>query len=478
VFIRDVLPDGTTRTIRFEHWTLHDQMLADVELYDRIVALKARQLGISWWLAAYLVWGMLYNSGWLGGVVSAGELEATEFIDKCRFILAHLPYETPVTLDPDNMLSIGVHGSSIIGFPSTAKAGRGFSFNVWVAEEAAFHPFAEDAYASYEAATEHGKVLVVSSAGDPEKQIVSDFFQRLWEGSPANGYQARFYAWHLRPGRDAEWYEVRKARLSSRPGQMEREYPSNPQEGFRSMLSLRFSTEGMEYGKSKCVSARTQVHLPEGVTPDSLQVWSEPRPNIPYVIYTDSADGVGKDYTVTTVAESRTLTVVCRFRENRLEPEAHGAKARRLAIWYNTALASWERNRGEGIALAYAGYSRIHLHDARTPRQKADDTGAKPRPGIPVTDATRDDLISGLAEVIDKGALYDPDVVFWNEAERFIMADRVTASGHHYRAQAAPNAHDDIVACNWGIVQLAKQSGATSMRGVVSQPRQAKWGFS
>ena len=466
VFIRDVLPDGSSRTIQFQHWPLHDEILADLRTVLRLVVLKARQLGWSWLLAAWIDWQMLFTEGFKAGMTSAGELEAAEFIDKCRFILTHLPYETPAPIEPDNQLIIGVSGSTLMGFPSTPKAGRGFNFNLFVADEAAYHPWAQEAYASYEAATEYGQIIIVSSAGDTDKQVTNDCFQRLWQGAPENGFRARFYPWSARPGRDAEWYEVRAALLSGRTGSLEREYPNSPEEAFRSMLSPYFDAGGLDAGRQACTLARTQVHLPEGLTPEYLQIWSEPRSNEPYVIYSEAGEGVGKDYTVTTVAESRTLRVVARFRENVLTPEVHGVKARKLAVWYNNAFASWERNKGEGIAAAYAGYERVYQHPVeRTTQQIRAGAEATSRPGIPITEATRDFLLQQLYDAIKTGALNDPDAAFWEEADRFIVVERTTATGQkHYRAQAAVGAHDDIVMCGVGIVHLAKQPGAQRLR--------------
>ena len=462
VYIRDVLPDNSTRVIQFQHWPMHDEILADLVTAPRLVILKARQVSISWTLAAWKTWNMLFNAGFKAGVTSAGESEAAEFIAKCRFILTHLPYETPVEIDPDNVLMIAVNGRSVMGFPSTPKAGRGYNFNLFVADEAAFHPWAQEAYESYEAAAEYGQIIIVSSSEDTEGRVSNDFFQRLWQGAPDNGFKARFYPWSARPGRDAEWYEVRAARFSGRPGAMLRNYPNTPEEAFRSMLSLYFDADGLDAGRQACVPARTQVHLPEGLTSEHLQIWSEPRSNEPYVIYTEAAEGVGKDYTVTSVAESRTLRVVARFRENMLTPEVHGVKARKLAVWYNTAFASWERNKGEGIAAAYAGYGRVYQHPVeRTTQQVRAGAEATSRPGIPITEATRDFLLQQLYDAIKTGALNDPDARAWDEFGTFILVERTTVTGQkHYRPQAAASKNDDIVMCELGIVHLAKQPGA------------------
>lgn len=476
VYIRDVLPDGTTRTIQFQHWPIHDELVADLKRHKRLVDLKARQLGLSWLMAAWIDWGMLFQDGFLAGMTSAGELKAAEFIGKCRFILQHLPYETVPTITRDNVLALEVQGSGVMGFPSTPDAGRGFTFNLFVADEAAFHPYASQAYASYEAATEYGQIIIVSSAGEEDSQVTNDFFQRMFNGAPDNGYMARFYPWDARPGRDAAWAAERRKRLNL-PGQFEREYPSTVAEAFRAIYSLRFEVAAIEYGKEHAVRPRPAARFPEGLTGEDVEVYELPQPNQPYLIYTDSAEGVGKDWSVTRIRQARTLKLCLEYRERHLEPEYHGQKARRLAEWYNLAWASWERNKGEGIAMAYSGYGRLLRYDERTPRQKADGAGPQPRPGLPVTEATRDTFISGLAVKLETGEL-DNNAEGWRECGQFIMVAHEVRGLPVYRAQAAAGAHDDTVACDWGLVWMAEQPGVQSLRSEAGPRVEATaWGY-
>lgn len=350
-----------------------------------------------------------------------------------------------------------------------------------VVDEAAFHPFAEQNYAAYEPAVEHGQLVLISSAGGEEstKQITNDWFERKFNEAPENGFYAKFYPWNTRRVRDAEWYMERERRLGREA--MKKQYPSNVEEAFASMLNPRFDMEGLDYIKERLRDPRSAVTLPEGITSQYLKVWETPHPNTPYIIYTDPADGVGRDYTTTTIAEAKTLNIVARFRENRLEPEVHGAKARLLAVWYNTAYASWERAKGEGIAMAFAGYSRIHYWEAeQTLQQKRLGLEGQKRPGIPVTEDSRTDLISGLALAIETGQLNDPDTDAHEELRYFVKVEHKLADGRiRYRDQAAAGKHDDIVMCLCGIVALSKVPAASRMRVTGEQlaPVEMAYGF-
>lgn len=480
VWIRDVQADGSSRTIKWEHWPVHDEWL-ELDKNSRCIVCKARQLGWSWFRAAKKVYRMITEDDYLGAVISAGETESAEFLAKCRFIWEHLPYSLPLVTDNTQVLKCRDTNGAIMAFPSTEKAGRGFTFNDVDIDEAAFHPFAQENQKAWEAAAEHGQVAVASSAGGDAdgKQVVNDWFERTYNAAPDNGFVAQFYGWDRRPARNAEWYLEREKRLGHYAAM--KEYPSTVEEAFQSMLNPRFDLEGLDYIKERVRDHRTSVTLPEGITPAYLKVWETPRPNTPYISYTDSAAGVGRDYTVTTIAEARTLKVVCRFREHVLEPEVHGAKARLLATWYNMAYVSWERDKGEGIAMAFAGYSRIHYHEAeQTLQQKRMGLEGQKRPGIPVTESTRTDLISGLALAIESGQLDDPDNDAYEELRYFVKVEHRLADGRvRYRDQAAAGKHDDIVLCLCGIVALSKVPAASRMRttGVALEVVEMKYGF-
>ena len=119
VWLADRAPDGTAAgAIPWEWWPDHDRMVADLDTQQRLIVLKARQLGLSWLLAARHAYEALTMPGSLAGVVSAGETEAAEFISKIRFVLEHLPGGWGVRLDPDNALEVGVAGG---GRPLTRK---------------------------------------------------------------------------------------------------------------------------------------------------------------------------------------------------------------------------------------------------------------------------------------------------------------------------------------------------------------------
>lgn len=471
VSIRDV-KDRQTRVIQWEWWPFHDQMCADFANEDLLAILKARQLGLSWALSALHVWDAMFTENYLGAIISAGQGESTEFLSKCRFIIDHLPKHLygsvgeHLHLETDNTeeISFKATGGKIMAFPSTPKAGIGFTFSRLVVDEAAFHPFAEQNYANYAAAGEQGQIIVCSSTGAEEKRVTSDWFQRLWLGAPDNGFTPRFYPFNFRPGRDEDWYqgEVRKYRAT--PGAVQRLYPRSPEDAFSSMLSLRFDTEAVKEARDICRDPLREVSgLPQELNVPYLRLWSLPRPGVAYVSYTDPALGVKRDYTVTAIMEARTRRHVATLRENVLEPTQHGSLAAKLCRWFDVKIIGVEREKGEAVLAALNAdewcRARLYWHEAeRNYQATREHREASKRLGFPMTEHTRKGLIDDLGQAIVDRSMSSDDTEFWRECSQFIVKPGL--NGREGRPEAMPGAHDDLVIVLAGLLRMSAQPGA------------------
>ncbi|MEW6349763.1 MAG: hypothetical protein AB1646_11925 [Thermodesulfobacteriota bacterium] len=80
-----------------------------------------------------------------------------------------------------------------------------------------------------------------------------------------------------------------------------------------------------------------------------LQVWSLPDPTLDYSLGMDVGEGVGADYTVIQVLANDTGEIVAKYRSNRVRPGVAGVDAYLLGAWYNYGLLGIERN-GPGLA--------------------------------------------------------------------------------------------------------------------------------
>ena len=480
VFIADRLPDGALAGVRqWEWWPVHDEIVVDVagdrnrtiERILRLIVLKRRQIGWSWILAALHVHDAMFQSEYLGGTSSIGEDEATEMLDKCRFIYEHLPWQTKPSLSTNNNTELRFQktNGAIYAYPSTPTAGTSYTFSRFTADEAALHPYAKVNYNSYAPATEYGQIIIVSSVGgdDEKRRVTNVWFEQMWKGAVRgdNGFTARFYGRYARPDSDAAWEERTRQRYATSPGSFEKQYPLTPQDAFASMLLLRFDGQAIESGHelARTVLPRplSGISLPENINRTllaqaNLKIWSLPSPTMTTCAYIEAAEGKGLDFTTSGIMEVRSQRELVSLRDNRLEPGEHAAILIELAKWYNVSLLGFERNRGEAISHAigrlWPWKDRLYWHQERPPTRQQDRAGGNEpvyRLGLPVTGQTRRGLIDDLAQAVKDGQIiiYDPD--FWDEADTFVV-------GEDGRAEALQGSHDDVVMKMVGLLRMCQ----------------------
>lgn len=190
--------------------------------------LKSRQLGISWLESGLAVW-KARNKGANVLLISLGDREAKEMLRKCKVVAQN--HKRPVKLVRSNDHEIEIEGGGVIrALPSTEDAGRGFTASLVIADEAAFHPFAEENYRAYYPTVADGGQLITSSTSNGPQ----GWFYRHYQDSD----HKVFIPWSARPDRDDAW-RVETLRRLGRDDFM-REFPSSPEEAFAASTGLVF----------------------------------------------------------------------------------------------------------------------------------------------------------------------------------------------------------------------------------------------
>jgi hypothetical protein len=212
----------------FSNWLLKGEWLC---------LLKARRLGFTWLLAAYAVWRVLYFRMFTVTVISQDAEYAEDFLDKCRFIIDHLPAWLKRTPTRDNKKRLEFnyknHGSWIRSFASTKSALRSLAADLVIVDEAAYVKLLKKIVSSGEPTLEtgNGQFVLLSTSDGP-----FGYFQLLWKlaRSGKKKYRSVFYGWDARPERDEAWYQKEAGQHEDDPLYMKREYPRTPEECFES----------------------------------------------------------------------------------------------------------------------------------------------------------------------------------------------------------------------------------------------------
>lgn len=206
------------------------------------LVLKARQLGVSWLLAAFAVY-RARQTGALILILSQGQSEAYELLGKCRFINDELPQALRLRVVTDSAGELAFEGGGrIIALPATQRAGRGYTASLVIADEAAFHPWAALNYAAYKPTLDGGgQLLMVSTANGAAGNFFHDLYWQTERGE--TGFAAVFIPWHARPGRDAEWLRRERAAFVGLPAEFDQEYPNTPSSAFVQLTGLVYGAD-------------------------------------------------------------------------------------------------------------------------------------------------------------------------------------------------------------------------------------------
>jgi len=216
-------------------WPYQIALAEDLAQGHDIICLKARQIGVTELLTVYARWMLEMGRSVL--VLSKGQLESEKFLTRAR--IGELSGAKP---NKENTRLVELpNGGSILALPATENAGRSFTADLVIVDEAAFHPWAAKNYAAYRPTMADGGQLVMVSTANG----ASGFFHDRWTIAVVkkSAMLPRFYSWSDRPGRDAGWYTREMAEYEGLPGTFRQEYPSSPEEAFVTHTGLVFGID-------------------------------------------------------------------------------------------------------------------------------------------------------------------------------------------------------------------------------------------
>lgn len=353
---------------------------------DRVIILKARQIGFSTLCAGYALWRVLFHSDENVIMLSRTERDSVDLLSKSWYMYRNLPdwmtarcprprgnHQQKIVLD---------NNSQIESLPSRTNPARGRTVTLVIIDEWAFLENPEEAWASIEPVADlGGRIIGLSTANG-----AGNFFHQFWVTATTgeSGFKPIFYPWSAVPERGEDWYQLKTEEML--PWQLHQEYPRSAEEAFiRSGnpyydLDMVMALETAEKRKPLAVgylhelSSLRDFEFRVG-SRGPLQVWERPRDGHAYVIGADVAEGLEYgDYSSAFVSDLRTGEVVAEW-HGHTEADLFGQELAKLGWWYNTALVGVESN-NHGlttlVALRNTGYNRIYYrvqYDERTRQQ-------------------------------------------------------------------------------------------------------------
>jgi hypothetical protein len=247
VFIED---KESNRAIKLRLWPEQRKIVPTLLESKLLIILKARQLGLTWLTACFVLWLAITNQLFLTVVISVTEDLSIEFLQRVYFILDRLPvWLKPPTKTRTQQIFEFQHAkglvSTIKSMPTTEMGAQSKTPNVLVMDEACGNRLAKAIYnASYPGIeSSKGHVIIISNSikEGPGWVFVRDLFIASMVG--VNKFKRIFLPWTTHPGRPATFKQDMIA-----SGMTERDVNENYPESEEEAITDR-NIKGVYYSK-------------------------------------------------------------------------------------------------------------------------------------------------------------------------------------------------------------------------------------
>ena len=283
--------------VPMELWPGQERLAGELAAGTWLVILKARQLGVTVLMRAYVLWRALYGRDVLVVVVFHRLEYAFEFIRFVRAMYRRLPgwSQEPIVSDNKRLIQFS-NGSQIRCVASGEEAARSFTSDVAIFDEAAFIEglavtlggVRATLLGTKDATEKRGQFIVLSTSDGPEGD-----FADLWSesygpvaglldtrgdkglllderGVGPTGFKTQFIGWSERPGRDEGWFQNECGELAKLGAHVpKREYPTNVAEAFEHAAGRVYPLFSMERNVGRIAK------IPEGVQRCRAIDWGE-----------------------------------------------------------------------------------------------------------------------------------------------------------------------------------------------------------
>jgi hypothetical protein len=252
VYIVDKESEGGVA--KFDLWPRQREALNLFEHCLRVIALKSRQLGVTWLVVAFIVWNMIFHPGYDAMALSKTEdPDAYQIISRVVFMLERMPNwlivagknkakhltwdstASKVTIHhPDTKDEKGravIQRDSVIqSFAATVDAARSWTGDLLLLDESAAQQYARELWVAASQTVSRpnsGQVIVIST--NKRGTWFDEQAQKAYAGK--GRFKLIFFPWNTDPRRDEAWYQRELEDIGGEAA-MRQEHPATPEEAF------------------------------------------------------------------------------------------------------------------------------------------------------------------------------------------------------------------------------------------------------
>ena len=288
--------------IPFNLYDFQKDVLLDFSKHRFNVILKARQLGISTTVAAYVCWLLLFHRDKNVLVVATKLQTATNLVKKIKAIHKNLPNWLKIaSISIDNRTSFELtNGSQVKASSTSGDAGRSEALSLLVVDEAAFVDGMEELWAGlYPTLSTGGGCIALSTPNG-----VGNWFHKTYTEAEENknNFHTIQLPWEVHPERDQDWFVKETKNMSRREIAQELE------------CNFNASGETVVHGDDL---AKILEYITEPVRQTGFDrnywIWQEPQKDKEYIVVADVARGDGSDFSVAHVFDTETMNQVAEY---------------------------------------------------------------------------------------------------------------------------------------------------------------------
>lgn len=322
--------------------TLFDNLL--------VVALKARQLGLTWLVLAFALWLMLFRPAATILLFSRRDTEAIHLLDdRLKGMYRRLPNWLKVgqTVVEDSAHEWQLSNGSVArAFPTSA--GDSYTATLAIVDEADLVPDLNRLMRAVKPTIDGGGRMILLSRSD--KRRPASTFKKIYRGGKAgkSDWVSVFLPWYIRPERDEEWYEAQKRDILSRTGGLDdlyEQYPATDDEALSpAMLDKRLPFIWIKKCFDEMAPITAEGFVESAVTVAQLRIYRRPVVGHNYVIGADPAEGnPTSDDSALSVIDIGNGEEVASLAA-KLQPSTFASAISKVSQFYNLAPALVERN--------------------------------------------------------------------------------------------------------------------------------------
>ncbi len=423
--------------VPFKLYPFQQKIVTEIEQNRFNILRKFRQAGCTTIASAYSLWLAVFKRDQSIIILSKGDTEATEVLDRIKVMYEELPAFLQPGISEDNKHTLKLKNRSVIkSRPSGKQSGRSLAGSFLIIDEAAFVEAIDTIWAAvYPIISTGGRAFILSTVNGLGNWFYETYTRAIEKANSFNAIDIRWQEhpeYFRNPNFEYIYEEMEHRTPPFHIEDWEKVTKSNmPRKQWLQEYECEFLGTGDTFLDGSLLS-----HLAECVNDEyyikynnRMRVWKDPEPYYEYIIGVDTALGRDRDYSAAQIINAYNGEVVAEFYSNKTPINEFAEILNTEGLYYNIANIVVERNTvgNHVIDLLYNDHEYENLwHDSKS------------LAGFQVTMKNRDTILTELEESIRTNVLKINSKRTLNELNTFVISN----SG---KITADRGKHDDLI---------------------------------